>query len=157
MEMVVQLLIVLAINAFIFIILYFANAKHWLGLLILVLVVFFICIIMLIELINSRSYSTNHLTLVSVCIWLLQCLMLFALVGITPAEQRTPSDHMALVVFITFVTYTMLPLSLIHTVILGLFLAFAHALVISLLAKRNVEHLDRQVRWGSGALFGFHG
>lgn len=169
MEMVFQLLIVLAINAFVFIILYFSNKKHWIPLLVLVFIVFIICIIMLVlanaltnhntvKMANeteqqitaqyfSRLFSDRYLTLFSIAIWLLQCLLLFSLIIITPAGERTPTDHMALAVFITFVTYTMLPLSLIHTAILGLFLALCHVIVISLLSEKTNSQITRQV-WG---------
>ena len=147
MEMVVQLLIVLAINTFILIILYFAHQKTWYHLLILVLVFFFICIVALIKLCNTRTYSMRNLTIVSLGIWLLQVLLLFMLVVITPPEQRTPSDHTALVVFITFVTYTMLPLSLLNTVLLGIIIAFLHCLIFSLVANRGTESLYRQVSY----------
>ena len=146
MEMVVLLLVVLAINALLLLILYFANDKNWPQLRNLVISVFVICIIIfIVELMNSGSYTTKHLTLVSLCIWFLQVSMLFVIVALTSAEHRTPSDHIALVVFITFVTYTMLPLSLIYTFILGVLLALAHALIITLLPHKNVEDLDKQV------------
>eukprot|EP00116_Pleurobrachia_bachei_P005529 sb/3465791/ len=145
LDMVVKFIIVLGLNALLFFIFYFAHSKKFLELLILVIVVFFICIVMFIELINTRSYSTKHLTLMSIAIWTVQCIMLYALIFFIPADQRTPSDHVALVVFITFVTYTMLPLSLIYTVALGLLLALSHALVTGLCAKQDTEHFSRQL------------
>lgn len=149
MEMVVLLLIVLCINSLLLIVLYFSNHKDWHHLLILVVVVGIACIILLIELLNSRTRSTKHLTLISFLIWLLQCVMLFSLAGIRPERFRTPSDDVALVVFVTFVTYTMLPLRLIHTVILGVLLAVAHAATVYGLAadksKKERNNVVRQV------------
>ncbi|XP_063678873.1 adenylate cyclase type 5-like isoform X3 [Bolinopsis microptera] len=147
MEMVVLLLIVLCINSLLFIVLYFINKKDWTHLLILVVVVFIACIILLIELLNSRTRSTKHLTLISFIIWLLQCVLLFSLAGIRQQTYRTPSDDVALVVFITFVTYTMLPLRLIHTVILGVILAIAHAATVyGLSAAKNKTEEGNVVR-----------